>query len=131
MTPNDLNKNEETNKQSVFLKRSQTLLDNSLNDIDDDIKNELYARRRQVLGSRTKLETQPKLFSRFKTFIPTFSVAITATLIITVLLNSGIWQSNDAHLKDELELVTTLEQIELYEDFEFYQWLVEEDIQAG
>ncbi len=58
-------------------------------------------------------------------------VALTASIILGVFIQSGLWQSNSLTVSDDMELAATLENIELYNDLEFYQWLVESEVQTG
>lgn len=115
----------------AFLERSQHCLDNSVEKLDSEIKDKLFKARRHALQQQYNYQQQRSGGGWWKNWVPVTSVAVTAVLIIGISIQSGLWQSNELVLNDDLELVTALDNIELYDDLDFYQWLAEDELQAG
>ena len=128
MKPNEPNEKELLeNEESIFLKKSKSLLNKSVDDLDSELKNELYNRRRTILSEKNKLASNRKLFNWHNKMIPALSMAAVASVMVAILIQTGIWQSSDLNSQEDFELISTVDQIELYEDIEFYQWLIEQD----
>ena len=115
----------------ALLKHSQQCLDNSVTGLDSDIKDKLFKARRHALNQHYQRQQKKTPNHWWKNWLPLSSAAITATLIIGISIQSGLWQSNELVLNDDLELVTALDNIELYDDLDFYQWLAENELQAS
>ena len=98
-----------------LLKRSKELLDESVDALDPDVKDKLYmARRKAITQHNNKIAK-----NNFSNLIPIVAAGLTATIILGVFLQTGLWQSENINLDADFELVSTLENIELYDDFEF------------
>ncbi|QMU61836.1 MAG: hypothetical protein GKR92_09060 [Gammaproteobacteria bacterium] len=95
-------------------------LDDSINRIDAETSQRIVAARQQALDKPSRGFNVPKLFAAAAT---AFSIFI-AVVIVTTQLN----QPMDAEEVQEIELVATQDATELYEELEFYTWLVEEDV---
>lgn len=117
-----------SNKNSdKFLKRSKELLDESVGALDSDVKDKLYmARRKAIAQHQNKFSKQ-----RLSSLIPIVAAGVAASIVLVVFLQAGLWQSENVNLDADLELVSTIDNIELYDDLEFYQWLSEDDLHAG
>lgn len=115
----------------AFLNQSRQNLNESINSLDSDIKDKLYLARRKAMAAHYNSSPQTSLSTKWKKYLPLTSIALTASIVLGIFIQSGLWQSDDVNLTVELELVSTLENIELYDDLEFYQWLAEEELQAG
>ncbi len=113
-----------------LLKHSQQCLDDSVEQLDADIKDKLFKARWLALNQHYS-QQEKKANRWWQHWLPVSSAAITATLIIGISIQSGLWQSNDIVLNDDLELITALDNIELYDDLDFYQWLAEDEPQAS
>ena len=132
MEPKQPIKTGSENKSSdEFLKKSQALLNDSVEMLDDDVKDKLYAARREILAEHHNTQSTGNSFFKMRRFLPSTGIALTASVIMGIFIQSGLWQSNDINLNVELELVSTMDNIELYDDLDFYQWLAEDDLQAG
>ncbi len=114
----------------TLLKHSQQCLDDSVDKLDVDIKDKLFKARRHALNQHYS-QQEKKANRWWQHWLPVSSAAITATLIIGISIQSGLWQSNELVLNDDLELVAALDNIELYDDLDFYQWLAEDELQAS
>lgn len=121
----------DSNTDDMFLKQSRELLNNSIENLDDDIKDRLYLARRKAIAAQHNSRQRNRIPNKWRRYLPLTGMALTASIALGIFIQSGLWQSNDINLNVELELVSTLENIELYDDLEFYQWLAEEDLQAG
>ena len=114
-----------------FIEQTKKKLDESIVNLDSEIKDKLYAARRNAVTQhlKKKAEKGKSKFSIRWLAVPSF--ALTAIIILGVFIQTGLWQSDDFTSETDLEIVSTLDNIELYDDLEFYQWLAEEEIQAG
>ncbi|VAW92124.1 hypothetical protein MNBD_GAMMA23-909 [hydrothermal vent metagenome] len=121
----------EKQNSDALLKHSQQCLDDSVDKLDVDIKDKLFKARRHALNQHYHHQQQKAASRWWKNWLPLTSAAVTATLIIGISIQSGLWQSNELVLNDDLELVTALDNIELYDDLDFYQWLAEDELQAS
>ncbi len=128
-------RNKQLDNNDELLKHARKALDDSVDNLSDDITDELYAIRRKAIFMQHPIQYKPQdshgFVFNFRQYLPLTSLALTASIAMGIFIQSGLWQSRDISLKAEIELVSTLENIELYDDFEFYQWLAEEEIQAG
>lgn len=95
-------------------------LDDSVNRIDAETSQRIVAARKQALNNAPRKFSMPKLFTAAATALSIFIAVVVVNL-----------QFNQATLNDEneaIELATTQDSIELYEELEFYTWLAEEDV---
>ena len=123
--------NKNTQTDSDFLNQSQQLLEKTVDTLDSDITEKLFNVRRKVLAEHYNQRTLESEQQGWKSWLPAMGVALTASIILGVFIQSGLWQSNSLTVSDDMELAATLENIELYNDLEFYQWLVESEVQTG
>ena len=124
-------KKPDTKKSDTFIKQSQKLLDESIDNLDSDVKDKLYMARRKALAQRSNNYQGNTLSKQFIKLLPITSVALTASIVLGILIQTGLWQSEAINIGNDLELVSTMDSIELYEDLDFYQWLAEDELQAG
>ena len=123
--------NESKNKSDTLLEQSQARLEESIANIDSDVKDKLYMARRKAIAQYCNNQQENAISKRLKKLLPITSVALTASIVLAIFIQAGLWQSKDITIDNDLELVSTLDNIELYDDLEFYQWLAEEDLQTG
>jgi len=95
-------------------------LDDSVNRIDAETSQRIIAARENALKRTPKKFSLPKLFTAAAT---AFSI-----LIAVVIVASQLNQPVETEDTQAIELVATQDAIELYEELEFYTWLVEEDV---
>ena len=116
----------DTEQESDFVVQAHATLDDSLNHLDTRTTARLQAMRKQTIAEyREKGKgAQP----RQRWLVP--ATALAATVVVAVLA-IGRWQQNAsdhnimANLED-MSLLTDKEDLELYEELEFYQWLADE-----
>jgi hypothetical protein len=100
-------------------------LDDSVNRIDAETSQRLVAARKLAL-SLNESKWAPRKFSVPKLFA---TVATALSIFIAVIIvNSQLNQPTLGEENEAIELVATQDAIELYEELEFYTWLVEEDV---
>ncbi|MFK7815623.1 MAG: DUF3619 family protein [Gammaproteobacteria bacterium] len=95
-------------------------LDDSVNRIDADTSQRLVTARKNALQHTQKRFSVPKLFTAAAT---AFSILI-AVIIVTTQFNQP-FETEDPQV---IEIAATQDTTELYEELEFYTWLVEEDV---
>ncbi len=95
-----------------------TALQQSANAIDADT----LARIRQV-RARVMQQNEERHFNWFGVF--SGAVATACIMVFSVLLLTGHETAPQTLPVEDIELVTVLDDLELYENLEFYQWLDE------
>jgi len=123
--------NKSKSKADTLLKQSQAKLDESIANIDSDVKDKLYIARRKAIAQHCNNHQENTISKRLKKLLPITSAALMASIVLAIFIQVGLWQSTEINIDNDLELVSTLDNIELYDDLEFYQWLAEEDLQTG
>ena len=109
---------------SKLKKRIRRMLDTSLEDLDPDVCRRLQQARHTALETSTKAH------------MPFWQPAAGALLLVSVmLLTVFIWPERQ-NLPEpvtlaDMELITADDSLQLYEDLDFYQWLLESDRNAG
>lgn len=115
-----MNKDNHNVDDENVISKVRDALDDSVNRIDAETSQRLVAARREALQQTQKRFSVPKLFTAAAT---AFSILI-AVVIVTTQFNQPI-ETEDPQV---LELAATQDTTELYEELEFYTWLVEEDV---
>ena len=108
-------------KDQAFLHNARHLLDQSVDAIDEDTSSRLRKIRYQALNNKAE-----KSYG----FMPYSAFAATAAVLI---LTVTVWLTQSPNINDELvledmPLLTTGEELDFYQDLEFYSWLEEEQI---
>ena len=106
--------------EEKFVSKVCEALDDSVNRIDAETSQRIIAARQQALIKAPKKLTLPKLF----TVAATAAAILLAVIIVSTQLNQPI----ESESVEALELFAAQENIELYEELDFYTWLVEEDV---
>ena len=95
-------------------------LDDSVNRINAETSQRIVEARQQVLAS------SPRKFFSAKFF------AVTATafsiFLAVIIVNTQLNQPLENEGVEAIELMASQDTFELYEELEFYTWLVEEDV---
>ncbi len=106
--------------------RIRTALDASVDELDPDISRRLRQARHAALETATK--PRPPFWQ------PAGAFALASILVLSIFL----WPDRDtrqvapeAAALADLELITTNDSLQLYEDLDFYQWLLESDTHAS
>jgi hypothetical protein len=104
-------------------------LDEGTEQLDPAITGRLRAARRTALeaGSRPRLSYRPVLAG---------GVALATVLFVIVYVGRGPITSEQngtelARLAGDMEIITEADNLELFDDLEFYQWLAESESHAG
>ena len=100
-------------------------LDDSVNRIDAETSQRIVAARKQAL-ILNESKWAPRKFSVPKLF--TAAATALSIFIAVMIVNSQLNQPTLSEENEVIELVATQDTIELYEELEFYTWLVEEDV---
>ena len=106
----------EQDKEQAFLAKTRGILDHAVDELETATANELRLMRKKAL--------KPQRYDWFRQHgIPVFA-ASAAVLVITVslLLNQGT-QPIDMPALEYLSLLSETEELDFYQDLEFYDWL--------
>ena len=109
--------------EKAFTSKVAEQLDESINNIDELTQAKLTAARKRAvdrIGQR----------SRFPGFTWGLATAATVTLAVSLWM---VMPKDDLppSTVDDLEMLTTFEPLEFYEELDFYQWLASDDVLAG
>ena len=108
-------------RQQRFLANARNTLDNSLESIDAETARQLKQVRYKALEQNHKKSSW---------FMPVSSIAVTASV---VTLTVALWftqfnELNEELVLEDITLLTATEELEFYQELEFYNWLDEEHI---
>jgi len=117
MTTDNHNVNDEK-----LVSQVRDALDDSVNRIDAETNQRIIAVRKQALAS-TKSSWLSKIFTPAK--IIAASATALSIFVAVFLVNTQLEQTKEI---DAIEIAGTKDAVELYEEIEFYTWLVEEDV---
>ena len=111
-------------QDAIFLQRVKQEMDRSCAALDGATQSRLNSMRHAVLaqGQRKGL----RLFSMRKPLLLPFGGLVTAcVLVMAVVLQAPTLP--DAAPVEDLDLLTATEELDFYEEYEFYQWLATND----
>lgn len=113
MTDND--------KQEKLLNHTRDMLDKSIDSIDDDTARRLKQIRFQALEQK---KIKPGWFK------PLPAMAATAAVLVVAV---SLWTTRPAELNDalaleDMPLLSAAEELEFYQELDFYNWLDDEQI---
>jgi hypothetical protein len=110
--------------EAEFLSRVQQQLDQSCEGLDARTMSRLNSIRHAALEHKQK---------RFSPLWLSFGGMVTATFLIFSLNLTSLqlpgWtgRAEEAATLEDIEILTTTESLDFYEEYEFYQWLAEND----
>ncbi len=111
-----------SHSEQEFLKRAKKTLDDSVSELDKETLEQLRFARQQAV--QLHANRQPKTRG-WDYRIP---AAVAATLIVAVLVTTLWGGSNQIPSEfEDLDLLVSNENIEFYENLDFYSWLTEQD----
>lgn len=111
--------NTEFNKQDErFIARAKQLLDHRVEDLDTATTQRLQHARLQVLDARPDRRW-------WTVWAGGLAMAAIAVLSLSIWLTQPVHERHHPPLLDDIELITSVENIELAEDLEFYHWLAD------
>ncbi len=108
-----------------FIKRVKEELDATEENLDSGIKSRLSRIRYQVLESQKESHWFQKWFLKPKMVFASIVILILAGVL---LIKSPTSVNVDF---EDVDLLTSTDQLELYEDMDFYVWLELEGVDAG
>lgn len=106
-----------------FVGRAKRVLDRSVSEMDQPITSRLQR------GRLLAIESRPR-WSSWIAWASGFAVASVSALALYLWVPQPTPQQHAAVPMDDFELVTSVENVELAEDLEFFHWLADDD-QAG
>jgi len=111
----ELNKDDER-----FAARAKRLLDHSVEELDTTITRRLQYARVQALDAGPAR-------SRSAVWVSGLAMAAVGALLISMWLMQPVHERPHTPALDDIELITSAENVDLAEDFEFYHWLADAD----
>ena len=114
-----------SNDEKEFLEFARQRLNQGTENLDPDTKHKLLAMRNRALNIQESKNWFPQWAP-----LPVMSLLTATLFIILVYTKPGSAPKLDTGLED-LEILASVDQLELYEDLEFYDWLANENYEAG
>ena len=121
-------KNPPTEQESPtldFLEFARKRLNQGTENLDPDTRYKLLAMRNRALDIQKSKNWFPQWAP-----LPVMGLLTAILFIILVYAKPGSVPKLDTGLED-LEILASVDQLELYEDLEFYDWLANENYEAG
>lgn len=111
--------------EKALVQNLRKMLDETEAETDPRIKMRLRAARLRALDA---LETPVPWYARFPRWAAAGGLATALALVLTV----SLWTSKEQYnvptgQVEDMELLTTTEQLELYKDLDFFRWLETSD----
>ena len=103
--------------------RIRTTLDASVDNLDPDVSRRLQQARHAALETAAK--------PRMPFWQPAGAFALASILLLSVFVWPDRQNMPEPAALADLELITADDSLQLYEDLDFYQWLLESDTHAG
>jgi hypothetical protein len=119
--------------EDVLRKAAKSTLDNSTTRLDDDVRQRLQQARRAAIRAATSATGQP---SRLAVH-PSRAVAAGSFAVLALVASVVFYQYRSASEPspmasiEDMPILTAPEELELYEELDFYQWLAEEQDSVG
>jgi hypothetical protein len=111
--------------EKEFLEFARQRLNQGTENLDPDTKHKLLAMRNRALDIQENKNWFPQWAP-----LPVMGLLTAILFIILVYAKPGSVPKLDSGLED-LEILASVDQLELYEDLEFYDWLANENYEAG
>lgn len=136
MTNSSSRDNKYTEKQTLFAKQVTARLESDLSRIDALSIERLYGIRQRALAVRVRqsinqpdrnVENSASKMMRLVKYLP--AGLATAALLIVSLQNTVQRQSEEQPI--DADLLVTQEDLEFYEDYEFYEWLATNNVDSA
>ncbi len=118
----------EEDREKAFLERARALLDESEQDLDANILSRLrQARTRALQGEKRR---EPRSWHWFPFPAAGMATALVAILVaVFYITRSPVLEPHES--MGDLEILASSDQLDLYEDLDFYDWLAKEKEQNG
>ena len=114
-----------SNDEKEFLEFARQRLNQGTENLDPDTKHKLLAMRNRALDIQENKNWFPQWAP-----LPVMSLLTATLFIILVYTKPGSVPKLDTGLED-LEILASVDHLELYENLEFYDWLANENYEAG
>lgn len=116
----------ENEQEKRFLKRVKKTLDEGTNNLDSETQSRLTQIRHLALESKSS-----RSFPEWMYQPPVQWASVACTLLLAFLyFGEPATTQIDLRLED-IDLLTSTDVLDLYEEYEFYAWLAEENLDAG
>jgi len=126
------NKPNSESKETEFILGVRKTLDESLEQLDSTTISRLQAIRKDAIKQYSGIQSPGKQKQTGKWPSWVLPVSGFATIALAVVLSIGLWQqlNSDQNIMasiEDMSLLTDDEDLEFYEELEFYQWLADEE----
>ena len=112
---------------AAFLKRVRAVLDDGVEQVDTDTLSRLRRARRQALAAAEK---RPLIsLARFR--LPVMGLATACIAILGVFLYFKSPAKPDINRMEDVEILSSREDLDLYAQLDFYTWIAGETDHAG
>ena len=110
--------------EQMFLSAAKSILESSVDQIDDDTQIRLLAIRRRAMEAAKSQSTLTPAFSRWFLPVGGLATAFAAVLVaVTLWTQQPVQESAPVAALEDLNILTGSDEIEFYEELEFYEWL--------
>lgn len=107
-------------QEQQLLKSIADELEETIDDLDAETRSRLTQIRHQAVARSLKKNKYPL-------YVPTVAL-LTACLILAIVILVPARQKELSNAMDDLDLLSSSEDLEFLEDLEFYEWLEENEI---
>ncbi|WP_455210466.1 DUF3619 family protein [Kaarinaea lacus] len=117
----------------ILLKAAKTTLDDNSALLDEDVRQRLQQARRTAVAaamSTSKVPSKPVIKPKWVVAAGSFAV-LTMIISIVFFLNATVPETSPMASVEDMPILTAPEELELYEELDFYQWLAEEQDSVG
>lgn len=112
----------EHDKEQAFLHKARSLLDNSADELEPSTVDALKQLRRQALSQPTR--------RLWQTPYPALAMAATVIIAVAVVVLNPATQPSDMSELEDLPMLTSDEELEFYQELDFYNWLDDAEIKS-
>jgi hypothetical protein len=117
--------------EDVIRKAAKSTLDDSTALLDDDVRQRLQQARRVAIQAATVANQRPSRSAIRPGWMVAGGFAGLALVISVVLYTFPISQPSPMASIEDMPILTAPEDLELYEELDFFQWLAEEHDSVG
>ncbi|MEK9629891.1 MAG: hypothetical protein VW455_12840 [Nitrospinota bacterium] len=112
-------------KEQEFLDFARNRLNQGVEDLDPDTRHKLISMRNRAMNIRETKSWFPQWAP-----LPAMGLLTAALFFILVYVKPSSLSKPDTGLED-LEMLASADQLELYENLEFYDWLANQNNETG
>ena len=129
---NDNNKTPLTDE--VLLKAAKSTLDDATTQLDDEVRQRLQQARQvavRTANASPNSPSKPLIRPSWMVTAGSFAVLVIVTSVVFINVTTESEPTVPMASIDDVPIITAPEEMELYEELDFYQWLVEEQDSVG